>query len=149
MHWCQIPLRRLPGHARESGSIYLKAWGARRTVFIPKTGEVSAQGLLIRWPESLRPLTLCNCECKILTAAMCSGLRRYSVECVHPSQRCVTQRVMTDNIFEIETAIACAPAIRKTLDFSCAYRSVDHRWIFRVLRRASGHSCPRFSAHAD
>ena len=32
--------------------------GASRTVFIPKTGEVNAVGLLIRSPESLRPLTL-------------------------------------------------------------------------------------------
>ena len=31
---------------------------ASRTVFIPKTGEVNALGLLIRSPESLRPLTL-------------------------------------------------------------------------------------------
>ena len=35
---------------------------------------------------------------------MCSVLSGFSVECIHPSQRCVTQRIMTDNIFEIETA---------------------------------------------
>ena len=44
-------------------------FGANRPVFIPKTGEVNAQGLLIRSPESLRPATLGNCDCKILTAA--------------------------------------------------------------------------------
>ena len=99
LHWCQIPLRCLPGQG--SGS---QGFGASRRVFIPKTVKVNAQGLLIRSPDSLRRLTLCNYDCKILTAAMCSGLRGFSVECIHPSQRCVTQRIMTDNIFEIETA---------------------------------------------
>ena len=119
-----------------------QGFGACRTVFIPESGEVNAQGLLIRSPGSLRPLTLCNCDCKILTAAMCSGLRRYSVECIHPSQRCVTQRIMTDNIFEIETAAIAKrtcysedPGILLT-DFACAYSSVDHWWIFMVLERA-------------
>ena len=73
-----------------------QGFGAGPAVF-PKSGEVNAQGLLIRSPGSLRPLTLCNCDCKILTAAVCSGLRRYSVECIHPSQRCVTQRIMTED----------------------------------------------------
>ena len=102
-----------------------------------------AQGHTIRSHEALRPLTLCSCDCKVVTAAMCSGLRRYSIECVHPSQRCVTQRIMTDNILEIETA-AIALGTRFSDDlgillphFSCAYPGVDHRWIFLVLKRAS------------
>ena len=73
---------------------------------------------------------------------MYSGLRRCSVECIHPSQRSVSQRVMTDNIFEIETvAIAMRtcysddPGILLT-DFSCAHSSVDHEWIFMLLERA-------------
>ena len=47
-----------------------------------------------------------------------------------------------DNIFEIETAAIALrtcysqePGILLT-DFSCAYASVDHRWIFMVLERA-------------
>ena len=106
-------------------------FGACRTVFIPKSGEVDAQGLLIRSLESLRPLTKCNCDCKVLTAAMCSNLRRYPIECVHSSQRCITQRVMTDNIFEIESAaVALRTCFSQDLgiiltDFSCAYPSVD------------------------
>ena len=121
------------------GAALHQEFGACRTVFIPKTSEVDVQGLLIRSLESLRPLTLCNCDCKILTAAMCSRLQIYSIECIHPSQRCVTQRIMTDNIFEIETvAIAMHtcysedPGILLT-DFSCAYPSVDHRWIFMAV----------------
>ena len=51
---------------------------------------------------------------------------------------------MTDNIFEIETADV-ALRIRYSedpgillIDFSCAYPSGDHRWIFfLVLERAS------------
>ena len=35
---------------------------------------------------SKRPLTLCNCDCKILTAAISSGLRRCSVEQPHPGK---------------------------------------------------------------
>ena len=91
--------------------------------------------LLIRSPGSLWPLTLCNSDCTILTAAMCSGLRRYPVECIHPSQRCVTQRTMIDNIFEIETAAICYSEDPGILfaDFSCAYTSIDLRWIFMVL----------------
>ena len=121
------------------GAVLHQGFGACRTVFIPKTSEVDVQGLLIRSPGSFRPLTVCNCDCKILTAAMCSRLQRYSIECIHPHQRCVTQRIMTDNIFEIETvAIAMRPCYSKDpaillTDFSCAYSSVDHRWIFMAV----------------
>ena len=100
---------------------------ASRIVFIPKSSETDAHGHIIRSPEALRPLTLCTCDCEIITAAMCCGLRRYSIECVRPSQRCVTQRIVTENIFEIETA-AIAHRTRYSEDpgvlvtkFSCAY----------------------------
>ena len=36
----------------------------------------------------------------------------YSIECIHPSQRCVTQRIMTDNTFEIETAAVALRTVR-------------------------------------
>ena len=61
---------------------------------------------------------------------------------IHSSKKCVTQRVVTDNIFELETAAIAMrtcnsedPGILLT-NFSCAYSSVDHRWIFMVLKRA-------------
>ena len=124
------------------GAALPAGFGASRTVFIPTSHEIDAKGLIIRSPETLRPLTLCNCDCKVLTASMCSGLGRYSIECIQPSQRCVTQRSMTDNIFEIETAAVALrtgycedPGILLT-DFSCTYPSVDHRWIFLVLELA-------------
>ena len=73
---------------------------------------------------------------------MYSGLRRYSVECIHPTKKCVTQRIMTDNIFEVETAVIAMrtcfsedPGILLT-NFSCSHPSVDHMRIFMVLKRA-------------
>ena len=123
------------------GAALPAGFGVSRTVYISKSTEVDAQGR-IRSPETLRLLTSCNCDRKVITAAMCFGLRRYSIECIHNSQRCVTQRIMTDNIFEIETAAVALrarysddPGILLT-DFSCAYPSVDRRWIFQVLERA-------------
>ena len=41
------------------------------------------------------------------------GLHWYTMRCIHLSQRCISSRQMTDNIFEIETTalvhVACAP----------------------------------------
>ena len=80
-----------------------------RTVFIPKTSDTDD----VRSPDALRPLTLCNCDCKLLTSTICRGLHWYTMRCIHPSQRCISSRQMTDNIFEIETTplahVACAP----------------------------------------
>ena len=56
-----------------------------------------------------------------------------------PSQRCISSRQMTDNIFEIETTalahVTCAPQESGVLltDFAAAYPSVNHSWIFSVL----------------
>ena len=95
---------------------------------------------LFRSPGSLRLLTLCFCDWKILTAPIVLGYG--TIECIHPSQRSVTQRIMKDNIFEIETATIAAgtcysedPGILLT-DFSYACPNVDQRWIFMVLERA-------------
>ena len=98
-----------------------------RTVFIPKTSDIVDNGRIIRSPDALRPLTLCNCDCKLLTSAICQGLRWYTIRCIHPSQRCISSRQMTDNIFEIETTalahVACAPQESGILltDFAAAF----------------------------
>ena len=61
------------------------------------------------------------------------------MRCIHPSQRCISSRQMTDNIFEIETTalahVACAPQESGVLltDFAAAYPSVNHSWIFSVI----------------
>ena len=86
-------------------------------------------------------MTLCNCDCKMLTTAICRGLHWYTMRCVHSSQRCISSRQMTDNIFEIETAalahVACAPRESGILltDSAAAYPGVNHSWIFCVLER--------------
>ena len=97
------------------GAALPAGFGASRTVFILMSTEVDSWGLIIRSPETLPPLNLCNCDFKVIAVAKCFGLRRYSIECIHPSQRGVTQRIMTDNIFEIETAaVVFEPVTPKT-----------------------------------
>ena len=96
----------------------------------------------MRSPDALRPLTLCNCDCKILTTAICRGFQWHTMRCIHPSQRCISSRQMTDNIFEVETTavahVACSPQESGILqtDFAAAYPSVNHSWIFHVLEKA-------------
>ena len=91
--------------------------------------------------EALRPFTLCNCDCKLLTTAFCQGLHWYTMRCIHPSQRCTSSTQMTDNIFEIETTalahVACAPQESGILltDFAAAFPSVNHSWIFSVIEK--------------
>ena len=98
-----------------------------RTVFIPKSSDIDDNGRIIRSPDALRPLTLCNCDCELRTSAIGRGFQWYTMRCIHPSQRCVSSRQMTDNIFEIETAalahVACAPQESGILltDFATAY----------------------------
>ena len=61
------------------------------------------------------------------------------MNCIHPSQRCISSRKKADNIFGIETItlahVACAPQDSGVLltDFAAAYPSVNHFWIFSVL----------------
>ena len=63
----------------------------------------------------------------------------YTMKCIRPSQRCISSRLLTDNIFEIETTalahVVCAPRESGILlkDFAAAYPSVNHSWIFHVL----------------
>ena len=112
-----------------------------RTVFIPKTSDIDDNGRTIRSPDALRPLTLCNCDCKLLTSAICRGLHWCTMRCIHFSQRCISSWQTTDNIFEIETTalahVACAPQESGILlaDFAAAYPSVNHSCIFSVIEK--------------
>ena len=120
--------------------VFLIVFAESRTVFIPKTSDTGNLGKIIRSPDALRPLTLCNCDCKVLTSAICRGLHWYTLLCIHPSQKCISSRQMTDNIFEIETTalahVACAPQNSGVLltASAAAYPSVNHTWIFSVLQ---------------
>ena len=127
-------------HVLEGGSLP-ELFAKSRTVFIPKSYDVDNNGRIIGSLEALRPLTLCNCDCKILTTAICRGLHWYTMRCIHSSQRCMSSRQTTDNIFEIETIalahVACAPRESGILvtDFAAACPSVNHSWIFGVLEK--------------
>ena len=102
-------------------------------------GSTTPDCVIIRSPDALHPLTLWNCDCKLLSTAICRGLHWYTTRCIHTSQRCISSRQMTDNISEIETTalghVACAPQESGILlaDFAAAYPSVNHSWIFSVL----------------
>ena len=82
-----------------------------------RASTVDDQGRIARPPDALRPLTLCNCNCEILTAAI--------------AQRCVSAgQHLRDWYF-------CPCPARYFIDcFACAYPSVNHDWILRVLRKA-------------
>ena len=45
-------------------------FAASRTVFIPKSATVDDKWFIVRSPDALRPLTLCNGDCKIITSAI-------------------------------------------------------------------------------
>ena len=106
------------------GSVTPDCFAESRTVLIPKSSDVDNNERIVRSPEALRPLTLCNCDCKLLASAICRGFQWYTMRCIHPSQRCISARQMTDNIFEIETtALARVPC-----DFAASYLSVNQYW---------------------
>ena len=44
--------------------------------------DIDDNGRIIRSPDALRPLTLCNCDCKLPTTANCRGLQRYTMRCL-------------------------------------------------------------------
>ena len=101
-----------------------------RTVFITKTSDIDNNGRIIRSPDALRPLTLCSCDCELLTSAICRGLQWYTIRCIHFSQRCISFRQMTDNIFrgrDYGLGSCCVT------DFAAAYPSANHSWIFSVI----------------
>ena len=80
-------------------------------------------------------------QLRLQTSYFChlSGLHWYTMRCIHPSQRCISCRQTTDNIFEIETTalahFACAPQESGIFltDFAAAHPSVTNSWIFSVL----------------
>ena len=114
---------------------------ANRIEFAPKSNVADERGRIVRSLDALRPLALCGCDCKIPTA-LCFGHQQYSVSCIHPPQRCVSTRQMTDNVFQINTAALAQSSCKSSdcgvffTDFACAYPSVNHSSILRVLHKA-------------
>ena len=95
-----------------------------RTVLIPKTSDIDDNGRNIRSPDALRPLTLCkltlcNCDCKLLTSAICRGLHWYTMRCIHPQQRCISSRQMTDNNLSSGSCCVRCAGMRHPIDGLC------------------------------
>ena len=65
--------------------------GAVSLMVLPKVGSAFSLRYLIlmtleglfRSPDALRPLILCNCDCKLFTSAICRGLHWYTMRCNH------------------------------------------------------------------
>ena len=60
---------------------------------------------------------------------------------MHTSQKCISSRQMTHNIFEVETTalahVVCSPQESGiSLTVAAAYPSVNHSWIFHVPEKA-------------
>ena len=67
------------------GGGFPQFFAASRTVFIPISSTVEDWSRIVRCPDALQPLTLCNCDCKTLTTAVCSGCQQYSISCTQPN----------------------------------------------------------------
>ena len=74
------------------GSAIPDCFAESRTIFIPKSSDIDDFGRIIRSLDALRPLTLCTCDCKLLTSAICRGLHWCTMRCIHTSQRCISSR---------------------------------------------------------
>ena len=77
----QILICCLPRYPAKNGSPYW-LW-CKPHCFNSETWWYKCPGFLDPHARSLRPLTQCNCDCKITAAFMFSGFRRYSLECIH------------------------------------------------------------------
>ena len=59
--------------------------------YFAASSTVDDSGLIVRSPDALHLFTLCNCDCKIITTAICFGPHKHSTRCIHPAQRCLNQ----------------------------------------------------------
>ena len=76
--WFEVPLSVLiTPYWRES--IIPDCFAESRTVFIPETSDTDNHGRVIRSLDAFRPLTLCNCDCKVLTSATRPSLVHYAM----------------------------------------------------------------------
>ena len=91
--------------------------------------------LLTNW----RPISLLNCDYKILSKVLSLRLRRVIGEIVHPDQTCsIPGRSIQDNVHLIRNLIEYVddkhmPAAILSLDQSKAFDRVSHEYLFNVL----------------
>ena len=91
--------------------------------------------------ENWRPITLLNCDYKILTKMLALRMRKVSKKIVHFSQTCaVPDRNIQDSLLELYNIVedvnynnkAC---ILLSVDHKSAFDVIDHRFIDKVLRK--------------
>ena len=108
--------------------------------FIPK-GETDGQSASIsRQAQELRPLNLSNTDNKIIALILNDKLAELAQLIVSGQQRgFIKGRHIDDNILQLEAAaiVHSLTNIKRAamvlFDFSAAFPSVSHRWIFKVL----------------
>ena len=114
----------------------------QNTVFTPKSDATDEWGRIVRSPVALRPLTLCNYDCKVLTTDLCFAFLALALlRLLHPPRPAMRHRQADggEHLPNRDHRLSCyrngmpkGCGILLT-DFACAYPSVDHKWIFRVL----------------
>ena len=121
-------------------------FNSTRMVFIPKTDDEEYCESLAAEPGGLRPLSLSNCDHKLVCVAVCCSLRRVCDCTEHEAQRGfrkgkqLTDNVLSLNAFTERHVILGAPLLAQILmDIKAAFPSVLWLWVFFVLEEMG---CP-------
>ena len=127
-------------------------FNSARMVFIPKTGDEEYCESVAAEPGDLRPLSLSNCDHKLICVAVCCTLRRMCDSTVHEAQRgfrrgkLLTDNVLSLNAFTERQLILGAPLPTQILmDIKAAFPSVLWPWVFFVLEKMG---CPWWLVNA-
>lgn len=109
-------------------------------VFIPKGSAASDGTIVARTPDNVRPLSLSNTDCKLVTNAIAAPMNRVARVTVDGRQRgFVEGRQMLDNVIDLESMGITAQMRNATnaafifMDFAAAFPSILHDWILFVL----------------
>ena len=110
-------------------------------VFIPKTESEGYCESVAAEPGDLRPLSLSNCDHKLVCIAVCCALRRICDGTVHGAQRGFRKgKQLTDNVLSLNAYTEChvvlgAACPAQVLDIKAAFTSVLWSWVFLSLRK--------------
>jgi len=109
--------------------------------FLPKQAVgMTAEGLEIYSPDSVRPLNVCNTDNRILASATRRAIEPILAKNITILQRgFIGGRDMLDNLFDVEEAMitASAKGVGATaifFDFAAAFPSVEHEVMFEYFR---------------
>ena len=130
------------------------AWfNSARMVFIPEIDDEEYCESVVAEPGDLRPLSLSNCDHKLVCVAVCCSLRRICDSTVHEAQRGFRKgKQLTDNVLSLNAFTkrhlilgALLPA-QILKDIKAAFPSVLWSWVVFVLERLA---CPWWLVNAD